>query len=187
MQIPDDPFEPERVRRVLTECGLFLAAWEMLKLSIVDKLKGFYSWNYNDGKFIAGPEYHQKVVSLHKHIIDASLEWLVSAGALDRSDIDVVQTIRTHRNDIAHDLPTYALSWGKGVDQSLLLEARRLVHKVDNFWARIEWEGDPEVPEDSDFETATSLKAVLLDHMIAVSAQPQLFEGERPDVKDQGR
>jgi hypothetical protein len=69
------------------------------------------------------------------------------------------------------------------VDQTLLVEARRLVHKVDNFWARAEFEGDPDVPDDTDFEAATSLKAILLDHMIAVCTHDQEGDSGMEGVK----
>ncbi len=171
MEIPDDPFEPAKVRATLTECGLFLAAWEMLKQSVIDKLRTFYSFDFKEGKFVPGQEYQTEVVDLRKQILDASLQWLVDSGAIAAGDVAVVHAIREHRNDIAHDLPTYALSWGKRVDSDLLVAARRLVHEIDNFWARAEFEGDPDVPPDTDFTSATSLKAVLLDHMIAVAAE----------------
>jgi hypothetical protein len=171
VEVPDDPFEPAKIRATLTECGLFLAAWEMLKQSVVDKLRTFYSFDFKARKFVPGKEYHNEVVVLRKHILDASLQWLVNSGAITADDVAVVHAIREHRNDIAHDLPTYALSWGKRVDSNLLVAARRLVHEIDNFWARAEFEGDPDVPPDTDFTSATSLKAVLLDHMIAVATK----------------
>ncbi len=168
MNIPADPFAPALIKNALVDSGLFLGAWEMLKLSIVDKVRGFFSFTWKNGQFIPDPEYQQRVVSRSKHILDASLEWLVEVDAIAAEDVEVVHRIRHHRNDIAHDLPTYAISWGKQVDVTLLIQARELIHKLDNFWARIEFEGDPDVPEDTEFESATSLKAMLLDHMIAV-------------------
>jgi hypothetical protein len=139
-----DPFHPELIRFRLMECGLYMAVWEMLKISVVDKVRSFYSFEFRDGEFVPSDEYRDRVLSKARHRLDASLEWLAEVDAIGKDDIATVHAIRHHRNEIAHELPVFAISWESAVDIALLVQARDLVHKLDNFWARVELEGDPD-------------------------------------------
>lgn len=165
--------DPRLIRRALVQASFLLAAWEILKSSVIDRTRSFFHVEYRDGAWVVGEDYETDVLALARHPFEASLRWLARMGAISQADIPRVQRIRRHRNEVAHELPMYAIGWGVEIDTELLVLTRHYVFKVSNFWARLEFEGDPDVPPDTDFSTAKSGGVVLLDHMLEILEELQ--------------
>lgn len=82
--------KPEELKTNLARASAFLAAYELLKSSIVNKPRGF---------FILHHTYKTEVVSLkRKDHFRASCLWFLKLGAISEQDIRVIEDIRHHRN-----------------------------------------------------------------------------------------
>ena len=89
-------------------CSLYLAAYELLKSSVIDHLKNFFSDCSQDGKRQLGQDYGKHVSVLNpKDSFHASCLWFKQNGALNDDDLAELERIRKHRNAIAHELPSF--------------------------------------------------------------------------------
>jgi hypothetical protein len=165
---------PDTLKRNLLLGGLYLAAFELLKQSLIGHPKDF-CWNgYKDDEEIIDPNYQRKVLSLHKNLFTASALWWESNGAITASDIELLQKIREHRNEIAHDMPRVLGTTDKNIDLTLLEACSHLLFKIDNWWIRnIEIDTNPDFDDlsltDVDLDQAISAKSVFLDLMLSVA------------------
>ena len=138
---------PESLRCSLILASLYLAAYEILRTSIIDQIKSFYTIGCPADAKTADPQYTTDVVSLDKSPLRASALWLQRRGVLDASDLIKLDSIREHRNAIAHDLPKFVTTTEAHVDVSLFQAICELVAKVDRWWI-VEFE----IPVNSDFD-----------------------------------
>lgn len=127
--------DPEQIKANLQVASLFLTAWELLKDSIVEETRQFFCHTYRDGKWIADPQYGTDVLSRHKDPVHASCLWLKEMEAIDGEDIKKVEAIRTHRNDLAHELMKYLADVNSTVDVNLFHDMYAILTKIDRWRA----------------------------------------------------
>ncbi|MGA7501591.1 MAG: hypothetical protein WBX00_33080 [Isosphaeraceae bacterium] len=138
---------PEVLRSNLITASLFLAAYETLKTSIIDRIRAFFTHDFDENGMIVGEGYRTKVLSLDKSPLRASLLWLKEMSAIDDFDIARIDEIREHRNALAHELPTYIATGDADVNIQLLVAIVTLVTKIDRWWIR-----EVDIPIDPDYD-----------------------------------
>ncbi len=143
---------PEKLKRSLIQFSLYLAAYEVLRNCVIDRIKDFYTfeWHYDDttGEIeeVVGEEYKTKVVSLYpRDEFHACCLWFQNSGAISQDDLEKIAHIRRHRNAIAHEIQKFLSSSKHSVDASLLLSLVEVVKKIEQWWFReVEVPTDPE-------------------------------------------
>lgn len=161
----------EVLRSNLIAASIFLAAYEMLRTSIIDRIRSFFSHEFRDGKWLANEDYATGCLALHKSPLRASLLWLKQMSAIDDADIARVDRIREHRNDLANDLPRFLGTADAEVNIQLLADIYELVAKIDRWWIRqIDLDADPDNNgrEIAD-EDITSGKMLFIQMMLRIA------------------
>ncbi|MFO1461058.1 MAG: hypothetical protein U1G08_16845 [Verrucomicrobiota bacterium] len=139
---------PESLKRNLVAAAVFLAAYEMLKDSMIDRLRDFFSDDIMaESGSVTSPDYRVKVLSLHKKEMVACSLWFRNMGALAEDDLKTLGEIAQHRNFVAHQLPNVLGESGKDVSLERLAQILELTSKVDRWWIR-----EVEVPTNPDFD-----------------------------------
>jgi len=138
---------PEALRSNLIAASLFLAAYETLRASIIDRIRGFFTHDFDENGMIVGEAYGTKVLSLDKSPLRASVLWLKEMSAIDDFDIAQIDRIREHRNELAHDLPTFIATAEAEINIQLLSEILALVTKIDRWWIR-----EVDIPTNPDYD-----------------------------------
>jgi hypothetical protein len=138
---------PETLRQNLIIASMFLAAYEILRESIIDRIKSFYVSGFDQSDFPVDPEYQTEVLSRHKSVVSASLSWLQEHEAIDEQDIQAFNNVRICRNEIGHELPKM-LSEGIGPERAALFaEMVRLLRKTETWWIV-----NVDIPANPDFD-----------------------------------
>lgn len=115
--------------------SIYITAFEILKSSIIDRLKNFYwrDWEADRGDLI-DPSYNTEVLSRNKSQLYASLLWLKENGAIDEYDINKFEEIKISRNRIAHNLPQLLVD-GLPVElPERFSELISLLSKIEKWW-----------------------------------------------------
>jgi hypothetical protein len=147
----------------------------MLKSSIVEKIEGFYSVGFNEKGEIVDPEYKEKVLSLNRSPLYASLEWLRRNGAIDETDLESFEYVKRCRNTLAHEMLTFASS-GVDFDVSEAFDALiELVRKIEIWWfENLEMEINPEAfPPDLDLAEVVPGPVWSLQMLIDIALGPE--------------
>jgi hypothetical protein len=129
-------FDPKRLKQNLLLGALYLATFEILKIIIIDDLISFFAFgDYKDGKRAETEKYKAELAKhgfrQHRDRYKASCLWLKDMEAISSDEYERLLEVRTHRNQIAHDLPRVLLEAELEVNVGLLIEARNLIHKLD--------------------------------------------------------
>jgi hypothetical protein len=138
---------PASLRSKLISASLFLAAFEILKDSIVERIKDFFTSGFDQNGDIIDPKYKQDVLSRNKSHVYASLEWLKEMGAIDDADIAIFDKLKESRNRIAHEMPN--LVTGEIPMDPLLLFTKlvNLLRKIEVWWIL-----NVEIPTNPDYD-----------------------------------
>lgn len=97
-------FNPDVMRPLLITASIYITAFEFLKESIIGQIRDFYSMSPFEADEDSKREYREMVLSRKKSPLYASLDWLKENGAINEQDIDSFNSIRTCRNELAHNL-----------------------------------------------------------------------------------
>ncbi|HLN27187.1 MAG TPA: hypothetical protein VK395_05545 [Gemmataceae bacterium] len=136
---------PEILRANLMAASIFLVAYEILRTSVIERIRGFLTHEFDSNGSIISDKYKKDVLSLAKSPLRASLLWLKGMSVLDDSDIRSVDAIREHRNELAHDLPKFVATVDAEINTELLASIYDLVAKIDRWWIReVDLPCDPE-------------------------------------------
>jgi hypothetical protein len=138
---------PKVLRSNLIAVSLFLAAYETLRSSIITQLRGLFVKGFDQNGEIVDSDYQKKVLSRHKSPLRASLLWFKEMQAIGDEEIELVERVRLHRNDLAHDLPTFIATNEKDINIELIGGILDVVTKVDRWWIR-----EVEIPTNPDFD-----------------------------------
>lgn len=135
---------PAVLQERLIATSLYMAAYEMLKESVIGRLKDFYCIGFADGQSTISPQYKDKVLALAKSPLYASLQWLVNEEVIVEKDIEVFERLKKLRNMLAHELPDIVLT-GKQAGLAEELQClMRLLGKIEIWWVvNVEIATDP--------------------------------------------
>ena len=168
----DKFLNPELLKKNFVQAGLYLAAFELLKQSLIGRPRDFF-WNgFKNGKEIISSEYQEEVLSLSKHKYEASSLWWQQQGAIDRLDVERLTEIREHRDLIAHEMPKLIGSAEHSIRLDLLGSIAGLLAKIDNWWiVNVEIATDPDVREytKNDLDGAASMSSIFLSMMLPIA------------------
>jgi hypothetical protein len=158
---------PDDLNRNLVYAGLFLLAFELVRDLVTDRVRGFYA-DVTFGPGMPFRSYEKDVLSLHKNVFEASLLYLRDHfEAIRLEDIVAIQSLRKHRNDLAHRLPQLIAEMDPAENERLLIEARESLFRLSNFWTYIDIGSDPEFTSlDIDWTTVAGGDLMLLDQII---------------------
>jgi hypothetical protein len=180
--------DSERIRLNLLLASLYLAAFEVLKSSIIDRIEEFfvhYPGTGSDAEELHArwtSKYEQEVGKKYSALshfkLIPSCKWLQKNGVLDEEEIGEIRGIRDHRNNIAHDLPELIFSEDfLVVDLDRFVRIRELLGKVELFWTRVAMDimGSDEVPD----EDIVSGREMMLDVIIGTVTE---YLGKMQDI-----
>lgn len=132
----------------LVHASLYLTAFEVLKSTIVDQIRDFYSQEIGaDYKSVPSPEYVAEMQGLHKNRFIASCLWLQQNNVISQADMEEILLIRDHRNQIAHELVTFLIDAAHEINKDDLATMQRLLAKIDRWWAI-----EVHIPVNADFD-----------------------------------
>lgn len=148
---------PVELKQNLIRCSIFIAAWELLKESVIDPILWFYTDGFH-GKTYIRPKYHQEVIDLDtrekKDVFHASCLWLRKNNAICDADIQMISYIRDHRNFVTHEMTKVLGAAGVEVNLGLLDNLIDILCKIDRWWIV-----EVEIPTNPDF-TAEDMEKV---------------------------
>lgn len=96
--------DPAIVKPSLFLATMFIATFEILKNSIIDRIKDFFSDGWSEEGSTQSPDYEAKVLALHKSPVYASLKWLHEIHAITDDDLKIYERLKKTRNLLAHQL-----------------------------------------------------------------------------------
>ena len=160
-----DELPPDVLAQRLTYAGFVLVAYELVKSMIVGPIKMFYA----DITFGAGmpfKTYAEDVRARHSNEFEACLLYLRDfMEAIDGDDVSTIQTLRKHRNDLAHNLGEKISAIDFGENQSLWDKVYRTIFKLSNDRAYIEIGADPEF-RGIDWASAKGAEYLLFEQVV---------------------
>jgi hypothetical protein len=145
---------PSSLKSNIILASVHSMAFEILKSSIEDKIKSFFTDGFDKNGVIVSDEYKTEVLKLNRSLTYASLIWLKQQGAINDADIDTFDRIKCHRNELTHELFKFA-SEGCNFDVAKSFdEMVSLLRKIEMWWfVNLEMAIDPEsYPDDLDLD-----------------------------------
>jgi hypothetical protein len=188
---------PESLTRNLTRAAIFITCWEMLKESVLDQPRDFFTHEWQDDEGIPSPTYKIDVLSLNRDPLIASALWFRDQQAITDDDIQMLRVLRTHRNDIAHELPKFLGTKEFDVQLDLLNSMFHLVEKIDKWWIQ-----NIEIPTNPDFDDqelsqevldgVKSMRMVFMNLLVCVANGDQthlqqIYEGFKKHIDEENR
>lgn len=166
---------PETLRANIITASIFSMAFEMLKSSIIEKIEGFFTNGFDESGANVCPEYKEKVLSLNKSRLYASLKWLQSMKAIDDKDLEVFEHIKRCRNTLAHEMLTFASSGVEFDVAKAFEEMIELLRKIEIWWfENLDMAIDPDAySEDLDLEQVIPGPVWSLQMLIDVALGPE--------------
>lgn len=165
---------PESLKGNLIRCSIFLTCWEMLKNSVINHPRDFFTDTWEDGKAIPDSKYKEEVLALDADPLIASALWFRNNNAISDDDIVLLRGFRMHRNEIAHELPKFLGDANSNVQHEFFVGMHYLVAKIDKWWIQ-----NFEIPINPDFDNrelskqeldgVQSMNMIMMNLLIAVA------------------
>ena len=128
--------DPEKLKTNLILGSIYLTAYETLKNSVIDHVKGIYQFSIPstpDEKL----KYKEKVLNYcPKDEFHACCLWFFREGAIHDDDINKIKNIRKHRNEIAHELPKFIANIEYDINRTRIQDIYIITRKIDTWWIR---------------------------------------------------
>jgi hypothetical protein len=131
----EDFLNPDIVRPYLIVTSVYIFAFQILKDSIIGRIRDFFCNGFNEKGEIIDSKYQTEVLGLNKSPVYASLEWLKSMKAIEQNDVEIFERIKKCRNTLAHDFSH--LTTGTGLPQDFDNNFRNMVsllRKIEVWW-----------------------------------------------------
>lgn len=96
---------PSILRSNLIVVALYITAFELLKDSIVKRIREFYARPHDTtSNPVPGPDYEKEVLQGRKKVLPASLAWLKESDAIDDTDIGNFKKAKERRDKLTHEM-----------------------------------------------------------------------------------
>jgi hypothetical protein len=96
--------DPEIVRPSLFAATMFITTFEILKDSVVERIRNFYTIGWDQDGPTIGAEYKTQVLARNNSAVYASLDWLREHQVIDSDDLTTFEKLKKTRNQLAHQL-----------------------------------------------------------------------------------
>lgn len=126
--------DPEVVRPSLFLSTMFITTFEILKDSVVDRIRDFYTNAWDENGPTVGPEYQSEVLSRKKSALYASFDWLREREAIDEADLMIFESLKKTRNQLAHQLFDVVTGQVESEHVSQFPVLVALLRKVEVWW-----------------------------------------------------
>ena len=137
---------PKTLRENIIIASVFSITYEILKQSIIARIKDFFLIGFDENGYTYSESYKEKVLSLNKNPLNASLAWLQNMNAIDATDITKFNDIRQCRNTLVHEMSAFVSSTVAPDIAGNFAKALELVEKIEKWWiANVELEIDPDI------------------------------------------
>jgi len=131
-------FDSKEIKRNLIDSSLFLAFYEILKNTIVDRIADFFNNEFKNGKFVNSTKYNEQIIwrkiKGKQNIFSSSCLWLVENNVITFDDHNQINEIRLERDRIAHNLPKFLLESEYIIRKDLFNLMKDLTLKIDKWW-----------------------------------------------------
>lgn len=126
--------DPDHVRPSLFLATMFITTFEILKNSVVDRIRTFYADGFDENGPILGSDYQRDVATRNKSILYASLEWLQEHEAIDQSDLETFERLKKIRNQLAHQLFEVVTGQRESAHEAEFEVLIGLLRKIEVWW-----------------------------------------------------
>ena len=166
---------PAALKSNIITASIFSMAFEMLKTSIIEKIQGFFTNGFDEKGMIISPEYKEKVLSLNRSPLYASLQWLQDMQAIDQDDLESFEKIKRCRNSLTHEMLKFTCEGVEYDVEALFGEMVSLLRKIGIWWfENLEMAIDPNAyPEDFDLNQVTPGPVWSLQMLIDIALGPE--------------
>ena len=164
---------PEVTRPRLIATAIYIAGFEVLKDSIVGRIRNFYWTGFDESGDKIDPKYQSDVLSRNKSPVYASLDWLKENAAITDADVAAFDCIRSCRNTLAHRLFSAIGSEGLPEDfGQCFTDMVALLRKIEIWWI-----ANFEIPTNPDFDGREIDENGIVPGPVM---SMQLLDGHRP-------
>jgi len=132
----------EDIQRRLIMSSLYLFGFNILKASIIDRIKNFFISDLN--------RYNEEVLNLSKSRIYASLFWLQKHSVINNEDLNLFNEIKEYRNYLAHSMMDFLDGKSNIEIEEVNLKFEdmiKLLNKIEIWWIM-----EFEIPINPDFD-----------------------------------
>ncbi|MFH2103866.1 MAG: hypothetical protein ABIJ39_10985 [Chloroflexota bacterium] len=126
--------DPKELRPNLIMASLYIAAFEILKNSIIERIRDFYITGFDENGWIIDPEYTRQVLSKDKSPTYASLKWLLESQAIDEVDIEKFNKVKECRNLLAHEITKFLAKGLPPEFPGCFNDMVALLDKIERWW-----------------------------------------------------
>ena len=168
----------EVLKENLAKAGLYSLAFELLKRTIIERPRGFFTMS----GLVATDHYKTEVLANEgKDTLIASCRWFEREGVLTAEEIEEIKQLRLHRNNIVHELPNVIFNPKVQIEDAKLTKILHLLSKIDRWWI-IQFE----IPINEEFDgqeidpsEVRSGSAEFLEYLIGI-VYDQMRTSEQP-------
>ena len=145
----EELLDPVLVQSKLLSASMYITAHEILKNSIIERVRDFYSDQWDEDGSHTGQNYQMAVVSRNSSLLYASLSWLKDIEAINDTDLANFEVLKKTRNNLAHRLHAVVVE-GKTSDHiERFVELIALLRKIEVWWIV-----NVELPTNPDYDSA---------------------------------
>ena len=139
--------DPDVVRPSLFSATMFITTFEILKDSIVDDIRGFYTNGFDEHGLTVSSDYQAEVLSKNKSPLYASLQWLRENDAIDDEDLLTFEKLKSTRNLLAHQLFVVVTGQVDSGHETQFDDLVKLLRKIGVWWVV-----NVEIPTNPDYD-----------------------------------
>jgi hypothetical protein len=141
---------PGVMRPRLIAASIYIAGFEVLKESIVDRIRDFFRNGFDESGDKIDPKYTADVLARNRSPVHASLAWLKDQNAINDHDVETFDRVKGCRNNLAHKLLSVLESEGlPGEYAQCFFDMVALLRKIEEWWIT-----NVEIPTNPDFDGA---------------------------------
>lgn len=126
--------DPDLLRPSLFLATMFITTFEILKDSVVDRIRNFYIDGLDEAGQIVGLEYQTEVLSKNKSVLYASISWLREHEVIDDYDLETFEQLKKTRNQLAHQLFAIVTGQVESAHEAQFAVLVALLRKIEVWW-----------------------------------------------------
>lgn len=125
---------PAVMQEKLITASLYITAFELLKESIIGRIRSFYMVGFDPDGDIIDEEYGITVLSRNKSQLYSSLSWLTEHEVINKTDLQTFERIKATRNSLAHKLPSLVMGDADFKHIERFQKILNLLRKIEVWW-----------------------------------------------------